>query len=148
MLLRMKNFNIFGVHWKIRLLEGFRKNQYSEGDCLKRGAWTVCPFKGCLARKRGWCFWGGAGWHSNAHYENGAKYEEKIIFCFKQDKNLVNFDLSTKKPATFALWLVPFVESIQHLTKKSTKGYISWHWRVMQNLEKNWPVGWKMTWGI
>ena len=26
------------------------KNQYIEGDCLKRGAWTVCRFK-----------WGGAG---------------------------------------------------------------------------------------
>ena len=26
--------------------------------------------------------------------------------------------------------------------------YLSWHWRVMQNLKKNWLVVWKMTWGI
>ena len=32
------------------------KNQYRGGDCLKRGAWTVCRFKGSLARKRRWCF--------------------------------------------------------------------------------------------
>ena len=29
--------------------------------------------------------------------KNGAKLEEKLIFCFKNDKNLVNFDPSTKK---------------------------------------------------
>ena len=26
--------------------------------------------------------------------------------------------------------------------------YLSWHWRVMQNLKKKWLVVWKMTWGI
>ena len=62
MVLRMKNFNILEVHWKIWVLRrGLTKNQYREGDCLKSGgAWTVCRFKGeGLARKRGWCFWGG-----------------------------------------------------------------------------------------
>ena len=29
--------------------------------------------------------------------KSGAKFEEKLIFCFKDDKNLVNFDPSTKK---------------------------------------------------
>ena len=48
--------------------------------------------------------------------KSGAKFEEKLIFCFKNDKNLVNFDLSTKKSKKFALWLVPFVQSIQRLT--------------------------------
>ena len=68
--LRMKNFNILRVHWKIRPLGGVTKNQYGGGgDCLKRWAWTVFQFKGggSLARKRGWCFWGGS-WYPNAHY--------------------------------------------------------------------------------
>ena len=30
--------------------------------------------------------------------KGGAKFEEKFIFCFINDKNLVNFVLSTKKP--------------------------------------------------
>ena len=34
--------------------------------------------------------------------ESGAKFEEKL-FCLKNDKNLVNFDLSTKKSKKFAL---------------------------------------------
>ena len=32
-----------------------------------------------------------------------AKFEEKLFFCFKNDKNLVNFDPSTKKFKRFAL---------------------------------------------
>ena len=32
--------------------------------------------------------------------------------------------------------------------KKVQRSYLSWHWRVMQNLKKNWFVVWKMTWGI
>ena len=32
-----------------------------------------------------------------------AKFEEKPICCFKNDKNLVNFDPSTQKSPKFAL---------------------------------------------
>ena len=34
----MKNYNIFGLHWKIRLLKGgTQKNNIEGGDYLKRG---------------------------------------------------------------------------------------------------------------
>ena len=57
MVLRTKNFNIFGVHWKIRLLGGILKNQYIGEDCLKRGeTWAVCWFKRGHDKKEGWCF--------------------------------------------------------------------------------------------
>ena len=29
------------------------ESQYRGGDCLKRGAWTVCQFKGRLGKKEG-----------------------------------------------------------------------------------------------
>ena len=35
--------------------------------------------------------------------KSGAKFEEKTIFSFKNDKKLVSFDLSTKKSKKFAL---------------------------------------------
>ena len=35
--------------------------------------------------------------------KSGAKFEEKSICCFKNDKNLVNFDPSTQKSKKFAL---------------------------------------------
>ena len=57
MWLRMKNLNILGVHWKIRILvRGFTKKQYREGDCPKRGAWTICKFKRGLGKKEGVVF--------------------------------------------------------------------------------------------
>ena len=31
--------------------------------------------------------------------------------------------------------------------KKLERSYLSRHWKVMQNLKKNWLVVWKMTWG-
>ena len=50
----MRNFNILGFHWKIQLLGGFTKKQYRGGDCLKRGAWTVCQYiRGGLGKKEG-----------------------------------------------------------------------------------------------
>ena len=35
--------------------------------------------------------------------ENDAKFEQKLICCFKIDKNLVNFDPGTQKSPKFAL---------------------------------------------
>ena len=47
----------------------FMKNQYRGRDCLKRGAWTVCRFKGGggLGKKDGVVFLR-EGWYPNAHY--------------------------------------------------------------------------------
>ena len=67
----MKNFNVFGVHWKIRFLGGLMKNQYRGGNCLKRGggAWTVCRFRGSggVGKKEEDGVFEG-GWYPNAHY--------------------------------------------------------------------------------
>ena len=57
--LRMKNFHILGIHWKIQLLGGWSSWKTGiEGGLPKKGAWTVYRFKGGLARGGG-CFWGG-----------------------------------------------------------------------------------------
>ena len=41
-----------------------------------------------------------------------AEFEEKLICCSKNDKNLVKFDLSTCKSPKFALSFVLFVQSM------------------------------------
>ena len=48
MVLRMTNL---GIHEKSDLQGGVRKKQYRGGDCLKRGGWAVCQFKGGLLKK-------------------------------------------------------------------------------------------------
>ena len=40
------------VPLKDQMVLKMKKKQYRGGDCLKRGAWTVCRFKGGLKRKR------------------------------------------------------------------------------------------------
>ena len=35
--------------------------------------------------------------------KSGAKFEEKLIFCFKNAKDLANFDAYTKKSKEFTL---------------------------------------------
>ena len=44
--LRMKNFNIMGFTQKSNFQGGRELQKLNkQGDCLKRGAWTVCRFK-------------------------------------------------------------------------------------------------------
>ena len=62
--------------------------------------------------------WSYVSWHWRV-MQNLKK--NQLICCVKNDKNLVNFDPSTWKSKQFALWLVPFVQSIQCLTYKSTE---------------------------
>ena len=71
--------------------------------------------------------------------------KKKLIYCFKNDKNLVNFDPSLRY-AHFdwsLLWKVCNIWS-----KKVNRSYLSWHWRVIQNLKKNRLVVWIITWEI
>ena len=67
--LTMKNFYIIGVYWKIIFLRGFHeKPLYIRENCLKRGAWRVCRFKGGLAKKReGGVFEIGGGGQNKKH---------------------------------------------------------------------------------
>ena len=64
--------------------------------------------------------------------KSGAKFEEKLIFYFKNDKNLVNFDLSTKslKNLHFDWSLLNKVYNVS--PKKVQRSCILWHWRIMQ----------------
>ena len=46
-----------------------------------------------------------------------------LIFCFKNDKTLVNFDLSNKKSKTFALWSL----LREVFWRKTDLGFGKWH---------------------
>ena len=44
-------------------------------------------------------------------------------------------------------WLLLF-KAYKVLDKKLQKSYVSWHWRVVQSLKKNWLLVTKITWEI
>ena len=81
------------------------------------------------------------------------KMWRKPIYCFKNDKNLVNFDPSNQKSQKFAFLLVPFVESVFH-----TEDYLHTSYRrvilhdieefLKKKLKKNWFVPWKIIWEV
>ena len=48
-----------------------------------------------------------------------AKFEEKLICCFKNDKNLMNFDLSTRNSQNFTLIGSFCAEELSFITLKS-----------------------------
>ena len=77
-----------------------------------------------------------------------SKLEEKLIFCFKNDKNEVNFNLSTQNSQNFYFDWFLFWKIYNVWLKKVQRSYLRWHWRVMQNLNKNWLVVWNVKWGI
>ena len=74
-----------------------------------------------------------------------AKFEEKLMCCFKNDKNLAK--LESLKNVHLHLFLLCKVFNVW--PKKVQKSHLSWHWKVKQNLKKKkWLVVWKMTKGI
>ena len=55
--LRLKNFDIMGVHWKIWFLgEALHENQYTGGGCFKRGLGLFADLRKGLEKKRGMVF--------------------------------------------------------------------------------------------
>ena len=82
--------------------------------------------------------------------KSDAKFNEKLIYCFKNDKNLVNFDLNTQHYRDFHFDWFPLCEVYNLWPKKVQRNYISRHWTVMQNLEKKndlWFGKWHVKFG-
>ena len=75
MVLRMKNINILGFHWKIWLLRGFTKNQYRGERLPKKKGLELLNLSGAWQEIGRECFWGG-GWYLNAYY--GPKCSQSI----------------------------------------------------------------------
>ena len=67
MVLRMKNFNIFGIHWKIRFLGGGLEKWYVGGIAKKGVLGQFVDLRGGAWQERGGGVFEG-GWYSNAHH--------------------------------------------------------------------------------
>ena len=77
------------------------------------------------------------------------KFEEKLTFGSKNDmRNLVNFNVSSGKSESLHFDVLLFSIAYKVPAKKVQKNYLSWHWKKIQTLKKNWLFIWKMTWGI
>ena len=81
--------------------------------------------------------------------EECPKFEEKLTLGSKNDmRNLVNFNVSSGKSESLHFDVLLFSIAYKVSAKKVQKNYLSWHWKKIQTLKKNWLFIWKMTWGI
>ena len=79
----------------------------------------------------------------------GTKFGEEVTCRFKIDiRNLTNFDRVLKSLKTFHFNGLLLSKVCIVLANTVQRSYFSWHWRVMQNLERKWPVVSKLTQGI
>ena len=81
--------------------------------------------------------------------EECANFGKKLTLAFKNDiRNLVNFNVSSGKPKSLHFDVLLFSIVYKVLAKKVHRNYLSWHWKKIQPLKKNWLFVWKMTWEI
>ena len=82
--------------------------------------------------------------------KSNVKLEEKLTLGSKNGmRSLVNFNASSGKSKNLhfdVVLLLPIAYEIS--TKIYRKDYLSWHWKKIKALKKNWLFVWKMTWGI
>ena len=75
--------------------------------------------------------------------------KKKLTLDSKNDmRNLVNFNLSSGKSENLHFDVLLLSIAYKVSAKKVQKNYLSWHWKKIQTLKKNWLFIWKMTWGI
>ena len=80
--------------------------------------------------------------------KSDAKFEEKLTCCLENDmRNLANFHQSTRKCQNwnFDKILLSKVENVW--ASNLQWSYVSWQWRMIQKLKRNWLVVLKLTWG-
>ena len=63
-------------------------------------------------------------------------------------RNWVNFHYSTQKSEKLYIDGLFLSKGYNVPARKFQRNYVSWHWRLMQNLKENWLVAWKMTYRI
>ena len=77
--------------------------------------------------------------------KNDTKIEEELTCYFKIIMGNLKYSKVSKTCPLNGLLLTDLYNA---WAKEEQCSYLSWHWRVIQNLKKNWLVVWKTTWGI
>ena len=70
------------------------------------------------------------------------------LVAWKITKDLINFHASSRKSENLHFDWILLSKAYKDLDEKIQTNYVSWHWRLIQNLKKKWLVVSNMTWGI
>ena len=81
--------------------------------------------------------------------KSDANFEEKLTLGSKNNiRNLMNYNASSGRSENLHFDVLLLSIAYKVSAKKVQKNYLSWHWKKIQTLKKNWLFIWKMTWGI
>ena len=78
------------------------------------------------------------------------KFEGKLTCASKNDlRNFANFHQSTFESLKNRLFSWVLLSKVEHVwVWNLQRSYVSWEWRMMQNLKRNWLANSKFTWLI
>ena len=83
------------------------------------------------------------------HWRVMQSLKKKLTLDSKNDmRNLVNFNLSSGKSENLHFDLLLLSIAFKVSAEKVQQNYLSWHWKEIQTLKKNWFFVWKITWGV
>ena len=83
-------------------------------------------------------------WH-----KSDAKFEKKSDLLFeKWHEEFGKFSQEHSKVLKSGLWWDLFVQSRKCISLNLQRSYVSWQWKMIQKLKRNWIVVLKLTWGI
>ena len=74
--------------------------------------------------------------------------KENCLVAWKKSRYLVNFNASSRKSENLHFDWILLSKACKDSDEKIQKSYVSWYWRVMQSLKKNWSLVPKKPWGI
>ena len=79
-----------------------------------------------------------------------ATFEGKLTCAFKNDmRNLANFHQSNVRKSENWDFDGILLSKVENVRAQNLQGsFVSWPWRMIQNLKRNWLVSSKLTWGI
>ena len=101
---------------------------------------SFCPKCNASARKF-------QGNYVSWHWKVMQNLNENWLVPRKMTRNLVNFHASSWKSENLHFDWIHLSKAYKYLDEKVQRSYVSWHWRAMQSLKKNWLLVPKMTWG-
>ena len=74
-------------------------------------------------------------------------WRKTYLLLGKWQEEFGKFPPEHSKVSKLELWWDPFVQSRKCMSLKFTKSDVSWQWRMIQKLKRNWLVVLKLTWG-
>ena len=140
------------VSWHWILMQNLKENWLVLSTSLAKWLGFVYELSGCgfefrcshLNFRYRACFQQGVPWHSGKY---GASIHSETLTWHDKNIQSVTLDHVQKYENLDFCWVL--LSKVENLWAPNLQGsYMSWQWRIIQNLKRTWLFSSKLTWGI